>query len=255
MKKMKTKLILLCCLSCLFFACEDTTNNGASGSLEVTFKARYGTRPLVMYQKYPYYKGLPMKIQAFSFFVNNLRWASKGTSSKPENEVSLVDFGVTNTDSLAAEKGITLKYDGLPIGSTTIAFDVGVPKSINAKQPKDFDAKNNLSDGSYYWESWKSFIFTKLEGRVDTSGKGQYKNTFSYHTGLDESFRSITLPGTVTITEGATTRLLIEVDSKTIFGLAEPPIDVVKKSESHSAAAKDLMITLSDNYKFAFRVK
>ena len=252
---MKTKIILFCCLSCLFFGCEDTVNSNPSGSLEVTFKARYGTRPLVMFQKYPYYKGLPMKIQAFSFFVNNLRWTSKGTTSKPENEVSLIDFGVTNTDSLAAEKGITRKYDGLPIGLTTIAFDVGVPKSINAKQPKDFDAQNSLSDGSYYWESWKSFIFTKLEGRVDTSGKGVYKNVFSFHTGLDESFRSITLPGTVKIVEGETTKLVIEVDSKTIFGLTDPPIDVVKNSESHTATNKNLMITLSDNYKSAFRVK
>jgi hypothetical protein len=250
---MKKNLIFCCLLTLLFTACGDETK--PTGSLEVTFKARYGTRPLVMYQKYPYYKGLPMKIQAFSFFINNLRWASKGTSSKPENDVSLLDFSTVNVDSVAAEKGITLNFDGLPVGATTLAFDVGVPQSVNAKQPKDFDAKNSLSDGSYYWESWKSFIFTKLEGRVDTSGKGQYKNAFSYHTGIDDSFRSVTLPGTVVIAEGTTTKLELEVDAKTIFGLNIPPIDVVKNPESHTASAKSLMLTLSDNYKVAFRIK
>ena len=254
---MKTQILLCSILvGLLFGACNDSkTNAGPSGSLEVTFKARYGTRPLVMYQKYPYYKGLPMKIQSFSFFINNFRWTGKGSVAKPENEVFLLDFSATNVDSIAADKGITFKFDGLPVGANTLSFDVGVPKSVNAKQPKDFDAQNKLSDGSYYWESWKSFIFSKLEGRVDTAGKGQYVNSFSYHTGIDESFRTIDLPGTAIIKENETTRMTIEVDSKFLFGSSVPPIDVVKRPESHTLANRDLMLSMMDNFKLAFKIK
>jgi hypothetical protein len=103
----------------------------------------------------------------------------------PLADVAKLDFTPLYSDEKAAA-GLTLAYE-VPHGNYTgIQFSLGVSDDLNAKNPGQQPSSSPLSETSEYWDAWRSYIFSKLEGSVDTLNNNRFDKSFTIHTGGSE---------------------------------------------------------------------
>jgi hypothetical protein len=222
--------------------------NDDPGTLKIRFVPTYEGKALYMDKPLVYANNLPLKFQRLSFFTEIL----DGTNSLSPTQK--IDFSEIY-DEKAAQNGVSVELS-MPVGTySNLNLSVGVNKGNNAKSPADFTKTNVLSEVGDYWDSWKSYIFTKTEGKIDQDKSGKYAEAFSYHTGTDEMFRSIPLGKTVTISSLKTTELVIEIDARKILDSTAGTIDPIKDQNAHSLANKPVALKIMDNYKTAVTVK
>jgi hypothetical protein len=246
----KFSFLLLFVIPLLASRCN--TDDEALGTLRLRIIPKYGDKILVMQNKVINQQNLPIIFKFLSLYaqVENGNAILKDKNSK----IALIDF--TNlTDLGKASSGITTEFD-MAIGSyTTFNFNVGVPKNENEKKPGDFDAGHPLAEEGNYWAAWDSFIFTKLEGSVDTSKTGIYDFQFSYHTGTEEMFRKVVLRSPFAIKAGETTELVVELDVKELLEGKNGTVNILKSPNAHSLNNKAVALTISNNYPNAIKIK
>ena len=95
----------------------------------------------------------------------------------------------------------------IPLGTyTKIELGFGVPENINTQNGKDAIIATDYPHNSplnpatnMYWNWANGYIFSKIEGKIDTDGNGSFTDTqdlmFSYHPGNDDLYRTVTLIG------------------------------------------------------------
>ncbi|MFN0202641.1 MAG: MbnP family protein [Bacteroidia bacterium] len=248
MKKILYGLAII--LPLLSFQC--SRNEPKYGELKLRIVPKYGQDALVMYQNVVSAQGFSMQFQRVSLFLQ----VQDGGAIAKNGEADFVFIDLSNlTDLAKATQGISSSFD-LEVGNyNALNLGIGVPKSLNKKQPSDFSSKSPLSETGEYWKSWDSYIFTKTEGVMDTTKTGKGDLPFSYHTGIDEMFRTINFPASFTINENQSTELVLELDVKELLNGKAGVINPLKNQNSHSLSNKSIAITLSDNYKTALKIK
>jgi hypothetical protein len=247
MKKIFSFLFLLS-LVYLISGCVGKTNPTPDAVLKLRFVPIYNGQALFMDKKVTFDGKIPIKIQRFSLFTQLFDDAQSVT------EPFMVDF--SNIYDLAAAQNGVVKEIQIP--ATTIAklkLGVGINKTDNKKEPKDFKSTSPLSEVSEYWDAWKSYIFTKTEGKVDADGSGKYAESFSYHTGIDEMYRTVDFAKSIKIEAGKTTELVFEIDVNKILNGNGGKLDVINESEVHSLSNKHLAAILMNNYTAAIQLK
>jgi hypothetical protein len=247
MKKIFSFLFLLS-LIYLHSGCVGKMNPTPDAVLKLRFVPIYDGQALFMDKKLTFDGKTPVKIQRFSLFTQLF------DDTQIVTEPLMVDFS-NIYDLAAAQNGIVKE---IQIPATTIAklkLGVGINKTDNKKEPKDFKSASPLSEVSEYWDAWKSYIFTKTEGKVDTDGSGKYDKSFSYHTGIDEMYRTIDFAKSINVEAGKTTELIFEIDVNKILNGNGGKFDLVKDSEVHSLSNKYLAAILMNNYTAAIQLK
>lgn len=248
MKKILYGLAII--LPLLSFQCN--RNEPKYGELKLRIVPKYGQNALVMYQNVASVQGYPMQFQRVSFF---LQVQDGGAIAKNgEADVAFIDMSDL-TDLVKATQGVSTSFNLEEGTYNALNIGIGVPKSLNKKEPSDFSSKSPLSETGEYWKSWNSYIFTKTEGVMDTTNTGKGDLPFSYHTGIDEMFRTISLPTSFTISENQSTELVLELDVKEILNGKAGVVNPLKNQNSHSLNNKPIAITISDNYKTALKIK
>ncbi len=248
MKKIAYYFLLT--LPMLAFRCGDSAEN--VGTLTLHFVPKYGDNTLVMEEKIATKYGYGITFQRLAFFTK----VQDGNALEKTNgnEVAWVDFSNLTSKS-AADKGVTVAFD-LNTGTyNNLNLTVGVPSSLNKKTPSDFKSTNPLSDEGQYWDAWKSYIFTKTEGKIDTSNIASNAFNFSYHTGTDEMFRTVSLPKSFTIDNDKNTDITIELDVKELLDGKSGVVNPLLDKNAHSLSNKVVALKISDNYKTALRIK
>ena len=184
---MRKLLFLLLPLVLLSSKCKDDT---LTGNIALNITARYNSNPLIINKIYDY-SGKKVRFTKLSFFVSdatNRREQIVGTTSINMNGTELFDF-TGLTDSISALKGISKSFNISVASSDNIVLGIGVEQGKNSKKPKDFTSSNPLSDASYYWDSWNSYIFSKLEGLMDKDGDGKFDFHFRRSRAIFRFFR------------------------------------------------------------------
>jgi hypothetical protein len=246
----KTIYYFLLILPLWSFSCGSSEDN--VGTLTLHFIPKYGDNTLVMQEKVTTNYGYGITFQRVAFFTKVED--GNATEKANGNEVSWVDFS-NLTSKAAAEKGATVAFD-LNTGTyNNLNLTVGVPSSLNKKIPSDFKSTNSLSEEGQYWDSWKSYIFTKTEGKIDTSNIASDAFNFSYHTGTDEMFRTVSLPKSFTIDKDKNTDITIELDVKELLDGKSGTVNPFKDQNAHSLSNKAVALKISDNYKTALKIK
>ena len=217
------------------------------GTLKIHFIPTYEGLPLYM-DKEVKHNNLPLKFQRLSLFTDLVT----GTAN---SSVQKIDFSGIY-DEKAAKEGVTITFNDFLIGTYDNAqLSIGVNRIGNKKIPSDYKNSEPLSEVADYWDSWKSYIFTKTEGKVDKNGTGKFDYAFSYHTGTDEMYRTFTLPKSFSIAQYQTTDITVEIDFKKVLNGANGLIDPLKDQNAHSLANKPVALKIMDNYKTAFSLK
>lgn len=233
---MRLTFLLLIALSMWSSSCETTPPvSESTGSLEITFKTRYGSQPFVLYKKTATGQTNPTDIlvKKLEFFLSDIT----GTDSKGINKFSEVDYVsmASSISNAAAENGTTLTLNELPIGSySTLNFAVGLSDATNATTPGEYDSSSPLALNANYWASWNSYILCKMEGDV-TKSDGTIGG-FLYHSGVNGMQQARSLNHNFDITAGQTTKVVVHINVDDIFFQTGDEIDMINNNQTHSGA-------------------
>ncbi|HJW28031.1 MAG TPA: MbnP family protein [Saprospiraceae bacterium] len=226
MKWFRLTLVLLV-LSIVQVSCK---KDATEGSFKIHYKATYDGQPLSTFTPFPYAGSDQVQFTLLTYLVSDLTLLN-GNNEEALDDIELVNLSFDNPTD--AGNGYTITYDKIPAKNYDgIRFGIGVPADVNQKKPADFPSQNPLSNTSYYWQAWNSFIFSKTEGTLDTLGGGSFDLGFAFHTGSDEFFRTLQGSLPINIEDGKTTELSIAVDYKKLLD----GIDIVAYPINHNPA-------------------
>lgn len=244
------------CLTLLGISCGDDATTGPIkdvGEVNINFKATFGGEPLVMNRNYTYTDGTPIFFNRFNFFISDLGLDQDvGTDITELSDVERIDFSDVNIDEASALEGVTLTMEGIPVGDySRLAFGIGVSQELNGSKPSDYGSTHALSSTSDYWLAWESYIFSKIEGRIDTDGDGMNETGVSYHLGSDSSYREVKMNETSTVSKDNPLTINVVIDlEKILVADATEFLDVKNTTAVHDDS--ELVTFLMDNFKFAF---
>jgi len=236
-------------------ACEDKSPSAPASDLTITFKALYDGKPLEKYKLYGY-STYQVDFSRFNAFMANITLLN-GTQELTLSDIEWVDFTPDSapTDT-AVDVSIVLK--NVPDGNYTgIRLGYGVPPSLNAKQPKDFAPAHPLSRENEFWLGWGSYIFNKIEGRVDLNNNGVFDGGLIYHCGSDAVYREYMFDLPISVKPGAA-EIVVEFDLKKLFVLNGAWLDLSNPyNHITSNDVNDVVIAtkLMDNFGNATTVK
>lgn len=219
------------------------------GSIKMVIKPIFNNKPFVLNQVYTI-DGKNVKFTRLQFFSATDR--VNFTSDNKKNGKYVQQFTFTELDdSIKSAAGISKTIE-LPLGEAKLFnFKIGVESDLNALTPIDFSSANPLSDAGQYWESWKSYIFAKLEGSIDKDGDGRFETGITLHTGGNESFRSLSFSKTFTVDAQGSTTLNFDLNINTLL----TGIDLATVNSSHQTGDLPTMIKMMDNLKNAIILK
>lgn len=247
------KFLFILTFSVLLMSCggDDNPPEG-KGTVNLRFKLVYGDEPVEMFKTYKY----PVTNDDFfltrvSFFLSELK--IKSTS----REVTLKDIDYLNLTAShtgnTANTGLEYKISDVPTGEySALQFGIGVPKALNAKEPKDFSASSILSSSAEFWSSWKSYIFFRPEGKIALDGSTVFDTDFALHLGSDDAFSTYDLSKTIKIIDGQTTNVDITIDMQKFFN-GGTLHDIENTPQIHSLVQLPIMKKLVENLKTAVK--
>lgn len=236
-------------------ACEDKDTSAPASDLTITFKALYDGKPLEKYKLYDY-ASYQVDFSRFNTFMTNITLLN-GSQEVKLSDIEWVDFTPDSapTDT-AVDVSIVLKnvpdaeYTGIRLG-------YGVPPALNAKQPKDFAPTHPLSRENEFWLGWGSYIFNKIEGRVDLNNNGVFDGGLIYHCGSDAVYREYAFNLPISVKPGAA-EIVVEFDLKKLFVINGAWLDLnIPYNHITSNDSDDVVIAtiLMDNFDAATTVK
>lgn len=221
------------------------------GTLNMNFKAIYANKPLIINQIYDY-NGKKVQFSRLQFFLtSDINYFTQTTSQSDRiPTANLVNFTDLD-DSLKAAKGVLLPML-VPSGvHTSMNFDIGISKTLNAKTPKNFIFPDGMADNGNYWEDWKSYIFVKLEGKIDKDGDGTFETGITLHTGGDDALKTLQFTKNYEVQNLKTTSVDFELNINELV----KNIDLTTVNSTHQVGSTAVMKVMMGNFQTALTVK
>ncbi len=241
------KILLYTFISLMWMGCGDDDKEG--NMLDVHFKLKFEDQPLVMLEEYDLTEDIKIKFTRVSFYLSD--FILQGDSDYSLTNIDY--FNLTNAHSSLskASNGLEVTYD-IPNGEYTgLQTGLGVPSDLNAMVPADFPSSNDLSFSGEYWSGWQSYVFAKIEGKMDTDGDGIFEENIALHTGGDIAFRSLTWSENFSFSGDDHYQVTLYADIYDLMNM-EPMYDLINNPRIHSADQTDLVIDISDRWEASF---
>lgn len=220
------RILLPVALAILLSSC----NNDKEGSLTLRFLAQTDGEPLPMFQTQNSINTYPLQFIHLGMMISDIELLS-ADGNESLSDIELVDLSFDDINS--ATDGITIRIDNIPAKTYDgIRFGIGVAPDQNAQTPADFPSSNPLSRTNWYWEAWDSYIFMKVEGKIDTDFSGDFETNFAYHTGTNELYRILEANNPLTISDGQDTELGIAFNYAEIL----EGMDIAGHPQNHNPA-------------------
>ena len=192
-------------LSILVLLISSCNSDVEVATVELQFTLTYEDAPLVAFDELSYPLGYKVFFTKYSLFLSDISL----TSLEGDHQLSQVEFIDLLTgidDIVSAENGKSLVYQNVPARSYDgLSFNIGVPSEVNATEPASYDVNSPLSNNGEYWVGWTSYIFHKIEGKVDADGDGVPEAGVALHIGSDQAFRRTKINVPISIDKGQET--------------------------------------------------
>lgn len=218
--------------------------NDENGTIELLFEPTMNGGAYLPNQIFSGPNGLRMNLENFKFYLSDI-YLHSGTDSLNGKEIALADMNTSAGKSIR----ISLKpgtYDAL-------SFGIGVKPALNGMTDPDFNEAQFPIDhplsiyNNMYWSWATGYIFSKMEGKIDTSaGQNQTPTyTWFYHTGMDTLYSARKFENlNITVEKGKTSIVKFGLEFNTIFVEGSDTLDMVENYFTHT----------TDNYPVARRV-
>lgn len=220
------------------------------GDVKINLDAYFGEEDLSM-NKLVDFDGDAFRINVSEFYVSDL------TLVGGSGDVVLADVDYVNfTQTLGEDAETTLSYSDVPAGTyTKLTLNIGVNATNNARKPADFLPMHPLGNSSNYWNGWQSYIFSKLEGKLDTSGDGVTNLTYVYHSGKNDLFTpvTITFDTPVVVADGGVTDINLKMDHKVLFESGDSYLDIEASPSAHNPDDLTYPTTILGNFQSAIK--
>jgi hypothetical protein len=228
------------------FGCNEEEQLGA---VDLNFTAEYAGEPLVILEKYDYEDGLRILFQRFNFYVSDIQLINDEGESFELVDIDFVEFDGMDTQA-KAEAGYTISVNEVPAGSySSIQVGLGVPQDMNATTEADYSDSHPLGKDSHYWSAWQSYIFTMINGKIDTNGDGMHDDaSILYHAGSDVVYRTKMMTMPIEISADRTTEIAFQIDLKELLRDGAGYIDVLSNPDTHDITNLDLANKIHDNF-------
>jgi hypothetical protein len=219
-------------LAASFFSLSSCKHDNEVGTMGIRFSALYHSSPLAFFQFYPTPDGDSISFQVLNFFVSDIKLINTDNEAVSvfADKAQLIDFNTGQPQIISLSDVPAGSYKSLRLG-------VGVSPALNAKTPSDFAASSPLGDVGNYWSVWDSYIFSRVEGRLDTSRTSDQTLAFLYHAGVDAMYIEETFIKTFDVVEGSTTPLNMTFQADELFYRTGREVDIRALNVSHTAAA------------------
>ena len=239
----------------IFSACSDHEHDDTKGNLDLFVKLEYGGVPLVMASDITYPDGKKMFINRVSMFLSELQLIN-GQSSVMLSEVDYHDLTASHSTLAKATQGYKVHFHDVTAGSYSgLKFGIGVTPANNAKRPIDFPSSSVLSRNAEYWTSWKSYIFSRIEGQYDSNGDGTVDSGMSLHTGGDEAYLQVSFDRPINIEEGKDNSLVMVIDIKNVFERDGIVYKLDEAPQTHSLSHMPYILQVMENLARAIRLQ
>jgi hypothetical protein len=234
---------------------KDPTPTPATTELALSFKATYDGQPLLINQYYDYVNGQKINFFRSQFYIANITLV-KASGNIVIKDADYINFS-GNTDLAGAQKGQVVTCKNIPTGDYTgVKIGIGLPPAVNATKPESYKTDNVLSQISEYWQSWKSYIFTKTEGKLDINKDGKEDFTFGFHTGGDAAYRIVDIAQPLSLSGSSYYAGTVKIDVKKLLTRADGTfLDITKKQTTHELADTTYSNYLMNNFKNAITIE
>jgi hypothetical protein len=208
MRSLNTWALGIALLSASFFACKEVDE---TNQYTLQFRPSYDGASIELQKPYPY-ESYEVKFSKFTLFISDLTLVREDDTEVLLSDVQFLDF---SRGTSAVMKPIAFNFE-VPRGKyKSLKFGYGVSPLLNAKGPSTYPANHplNLAYGEF-WDSWKSYIFMKIEGYAVENGNPDIG--LVYHCGSDAAYRNQTRSIVIDLSEAdVTTKFAI--DLKNLF--------------------------------------
>jgi uncharacterized protein YfiM (DUF2279 family) len=222
-KQLYFLMALIGCAACG----KDPVKPTDSTTVALNIRAVYAAQPFIIGAAYPYRAPSKIRFDNLTFYLSNIELiGANGAVTAADN--LFCDLSKHHNTAAGAAAGETLTLDKTTAAATytAIRFGVGVAPAFNARSWTSYPNGNALANADYYWSVWNSFIFAKIEGKMDTLGTAvQYPIGFSYHTGTDSLYRTVTVPIAATVVANTANTIPITLDVQQLF--LNAPLDTL----------------------------
>lgn len=229
------------------------------GELDLVFKLIYDGHIMPILDEniyaYPSDEQYEFYISRMSFLLSEI--ALSGSSSFEDDDIRMIHFDTEYATDTKAREGIRLRLSGIPEGNySQLSFGVGIPAVENAKEPSEFTSSQVLSSTGEYWPGWSSYIFSRVEGRLDSDRDGTFDREFNLHTGSDEVFLTLTAPNlNVNIEENNVSEIEIQINLDRYFAGDSQPYDILSNPNIHRLDQIDQVRELTTNLGRSFTIR
>lgn len=230
---------LICAFSC--------SKEDKLGSVEFNFKLLYDGTPLVAGETYDYALGFPFIVTKYSMFLSEID-ISNSDSRVSLADVLFLDLAGNQSDSQSAQQGTTVRFSEVPEGDySNLQISLGLPESMNSTNPSDYASESSLANTGEYWEGWESYIFHKLEGRMDTDDDGELETGIALHIGSNDAYRTKQIEKQIIVNDGETTTVDINIDLKDVLMVDGTAFDLMETPQVHHLGVLPKVLPIMDN--------
>lgn len=250
---MKKFVFLL--LTVLIFSQCGKDDEPTTGDVKLSFRATFENNPLVFNTIYQYLPERFIQFSKFDMFISNITLTGGPKGDTTLVDITHLDFDLVSKDANSAKAGLYLDLKKVPVGNYTgISMGIGVRPDINATKPTNYTSDNPLSNPELYWAGWNSYIFSRMEGKLDSVSTGLYATGMSYHTGLNDYYRVVNLSAPLKVAGGNSNDINVNINIKEIFKSGDTYLDILKITEAHGPSDRKTIEKIVDNYSHAITV-
>jgi len=222
------------------------------GAIEFNFKLLYDGAPLVAGEAYDYPLGFKFFVTKFSMFLSELS-IENSTTTYDISDAIFLDLAAEQFDAATAAQGATLRFEGVPENEyTAMNVSLGLPGTVNNTNPTDYTAASPLANTGEYWAGWESYIFHKLEGKMDPDGDGVLDVGIALHIGSDDAYRNRSIAKNIVVTGGETTIVQIEIELKDVLSIEGEAFNLEETPQVHHLGVLPRVLPIMDNLIDAF---
>ncbi|MFT6808401.1 MAG: hypothetical protein ACJA01_001625 [Saprospiraceae bacterium] len=232
-------------------SCDSETEES---NVNLNIQLQYDGTPVFSGMEVDYALAYPVFFSKYSFYLSDIAL----TSSDGDyllSAVEFVDLLAGKSDAASAEAGTSLSYTKVPITDYSgLKFNIGVSSTVNATAPNIYEAGTPLANTGEYWEGWSSYIFHKIEGRIDPTGSGTFETALALHIGSDAAFRSVEVNTPISINlENETIHMILDLAEalKTETGM----FDLLETPQVHHLGVLPKVLPILDATKNAITIQ
>jgi len=225
-----------------------TVNRKVGGDLSLDFNVNYDGQNFKLFENYTYPSGGTIYFTRLSFYMSDIKLSSADGTILTK-DVDFVNMTSFYENPPSDGSGYSYLIKNIESGSyNNLNFNVGLSNELNENSPSAYPTTHPLGLTSEHWPGWNSYVYFKLEGKIDFESDGTFDDDVALHIGGVDNSRNISKDANIIIEDQEQTSINLNFDINKVFVSPTGEIyDIAANPEIHNLNQNDQVIELADN--------